>query len=425
MLALLLLLALSPCIPQYFATPKLDEVHWIVAPVDATLETPHYLLYMEGTAMEAERRGALVEAAWSGYKAFLKGAPKQRAGQKTILRIFPNREAWRASLDLEQEIPPGHALHLHYSPDRRTVYLYEDGTTYLTDKWLLHGTFLDFHRHLKSKNRDLANEWYVSGMADTFSTHSWRNGALELGTRRVLNHNNRALAATERGVLLHIEDGEISKADLCNWEVRWAMTSFMIYGKDGAYLKKFERLALGSRGSMLFGHDFLPTVGEPQQITAEILAWIKDQARVLEVTKDGNWMEDGLGLTGTAAGARRPGLASPAEEANFLEATFGVNHVNEHGLLIDWLDGSHFTIAFLRDDHLILEQRNKSKTAILRELAIDRDPQGRCKMSLERDGHEVILRAAGARPLRLPVKSRKFGLAVGLQESRFEDIYWR
>jgi hypothetical protein len=328
-------------------------------------------------------------------------------------------------MDLEQEVPPEETLYQHFSPDRKTVYVYEGESDYATNKWLLFGTFLDFHRDLKPKNKALAKEWFVTGMADALSTYSWRDGDLQLGSRLVLAWNNRAVTSIENGVLPYIEDGEVSQDDLQRWEVRWAMTAFMLFGADGKYTKKFERMALGSRGSMLLGRDLLPSIGKPKRVTAEMVAWIRDQARVLKVTGDGVWEEDGWGLRGHARGSWHQGFAFPDENTDSLEAVCGAHHLQEHGFLVDWEAKDNYVRAVLRGDYLVVERVFEGNDSLLHEAAIKRGPKGHIKMSMERKGQEVILRAKGIRPFRIPVKSRKFGLAVGRDESEFQDILWR
>ena len=420
-----LLLALAPFAAQELNAVRSDEIHWVAPPSDATLETKHYLLFMEGTPEEIKRRGELVEAAWSGYKKVLGGAPKTRRGKKTILRVFPSRALWRKGMDLEQEVPPKETLYQHYSPDRKTVYVYEGESDYSTNKWLLYGTFLDFHRDLKPKNKALAKEWFVTGMADALSTHSWRDGDLQLGSRLVLARNNRARNSIGYGVLPYIEDGEVSQDDLMKWEVRWAMTAFMLFGADGKYTKKFERMALGSRGSMLLGRDLLPSIGEPKQVTAEMVAWIKDQARILETTGDGVWEEDGWGLRGHARGNWQLSFAIPDENTDYIEAVCGAHNFEQHGFVVDWVAKDDYIRALLRGEYLAVEHVYKGRASLLHEAQIRRGPKGHIKMSMERKGQGVLIRAKGTRPFQIPVKSRKFGLAVGPDEAEFQDIFWR
>lgn len=425
MFAISLLLALPLLPPAPALHPVSDEIYSIAPRADATLETKHYLLYMDGTPEEIALRGRLLEAAWDSYKKFFKGSPKSQRGMKTTVRFYPSKKSWRAGLDSEQEVPPGDRSFVHYSPDRRSIYVYQDRSFEITDKWALYATFLDFHRHLKSKHKDLLNEWYVTGMADSLSTYAWVGNELVLGAHLAMPRNNRALAAVNNGLLSLIEDGTISRDDRDNWEVRWAMSSFLLFGEGGKYRKKFERMALGSRGSMLVGKDLLPSLGDPQTIAAEMVAWVKQQARVLVVDKYGYWQEDGKGITARARGKKRPSFAYAEELTHRLEATIGLDHDNGVGFLIDWIDGDHYTIAMLQGEYLQVQRIADGPPQLLRETRVKRNAEGHCHVVLERYENGITIKADGARPVSVITKGTRIGLAVGYGSSAFANLSWR
>jgi len=377
---------------------------------------------MRGSSRELEETAALMEAAFDGFARVLGSKPRVERGSKPIVRFFPDKRAWRAGLDLEQEVPPPRVDYVHFSQERRTVYVYGDPQTHWGRKWLLYGLFQEFHWTLKAKNRYLDREWYITGLADALSTHTWDGKNLKLGAHLVLPENNRGHAALQRGALARIEDGDITLEDLGDWDVRWALTGFLVFGKEGRYAEKFERLALGSRGSMTAGVDLLPMMGDPARITAEVVGWIRTQARTLEPSA-GDWDEDGPALRGRA-GKGEYAFAVAEPETGTMTCRVSPDGKTRAGLLLDWIDPDHFLIATIAGRTLSVESYDGGDSILEGSFAVKPDRDGRYELGVEREGRVVRLILGGRRSIELPVESRRLGLVVAGGGAVFDELDW-
>lgn len=423
MLTASLALALPLLLAQEPTRNIRDDIRYIAPKPESLLETRHYILHMDGTGPELESEGDLIEAAFEEFSEILGKTPRTKRGDKPIVRLFDTKRAWREGLDLEQEVPPSRVDFVHYSPERKTIYVYGKPGSVWRRKWLLFGLFQDFHRSLKAKNRDLELEWYVTGMADAFSTHRWDGETLELAAHMALPANNRAHAGVQRGALDKIRDGEISIEDLGDWDVRWALTCFLIYGEDGRYWKKFQRLALGSTGSMVVGSDLLPLVGDAKEITAKAAAWLEQQARYLQPFV-GDWDEDGGVLRGRAA-AHSYGLAMADEHVREVQAKITPRIDVRVGLVMDWIDRDHFTVALVQDDILFIEEYDKGQVINHGDYFVKLDRSGSCTIRIERDKTEVVLSVGKKRLMSMTAYGQRMGLSVHGGTAIFEELHWK
>jgi hypothetical protein len=422
MIAAYFLLAFSPAVQEAPQMALADDILITLPRQSTRIETKHYILHMDGFEPELEEQAKFMEAAFESFADLLKKKPRTKRGTKTIVRIFRNRSAWRAGLDLEQEVPPKSQSGMHYSAERRTIYLYGRYKDFALRKWLIHGMFLDFHRNLKSKNRYLDSEWYITGMADTLSTFNWDGKDLELAAIKTLPANNRAHVAIFDGGLERIEDGVLSDEDLRDANVRWALTAFFMFGDGGSYSKKFERHALGSTGSMLYGTELLPIMGDPKEIVAQLTGWVKERSRHLH--PHGDWHEDGKDLIGKAhLGIYSFALADDRSET--LQVTTSADIMGRAGLLVDWTDRMNYILAGLEGDKLYIQLCTDGRMRTTDQFDVKVDKDGQIKVKMERKDQNVLLTAPGAPTLSIPVRSRKFGLFVTGGEASFAELTWR
>lgn len=389
----------------------------------AQRETKHYRLLLAGDEPLLDDYALLAEAAWSGFQAELELKSKTKRGALTTVRLYSNRRDWEAGMGHQQVFPLPGTNWIHYEPRLETVYVYGDLDAYHARKMLLYGLFRQYHLRCKSKNQDLTREWFITGMADAFSTHGWNGARLELGAHRLLTSEQRASLAVARGALDKLSDGELSIEDLSDWDVRWALTGYLMYGDGGAYRKDFQKLALGKRGSMLLGHDFLSNLGEPEAITAGLHAWLVAEARALDPLH-GSWSERAGVLRGEVARGREFAIALGDATWTQLACEPGPEPKVARGLVLDWNGSEDCKLALqqlgvLRVLHVTEEGAEEVEVFDLE------DQRGVSKrLTAELDGDEVILRAGDQVLGTYPAVGRRLGLAIQEGRASFGGVDW-
>ncbi|MCB9916238.1 MAG: hypothetical protein H6828_14005 [Planctomycetes bacterium] len=400
------LLALAPCSAQ----DPLAEV-----PV---VETKHYELHL---SMDAARRAdwaVLVETAWKLYAQELGGKPKSRPGEKLVVRFYETRDDWLRGMEREEEFPLPGVNFVHHAPARDTVFLHGEPDLYHARKMLLYGLFLQFHHGLKAKNQYLGGEWFLTGMADALSTHTWDGEHLVLGARRLLTTENRASLALYRNVLQRISDRVLSIEDMSDWDVRWALTAYLLWGDDGRYRDVFQRLALGKKGSMLLGTDFLAGIGDVAEITAGMEAWVVRNAAAFE-PQYGLWAQHGSDLDARRVDGETLAIAlgsaswtHVAADAPFLEDV-------EPGLVLDWTSPRDCTLALHAQGSLRVLHLERGKAETLGSFWLGEGPH-RLAATL-RDGR-AVLAADGDEIGGYDCPSSRVGLVVRNGDARFGQV---
>lgn len=391
-----------------------------LAQVEA-LETKHYSLLLAGDAALREDYGALIEAAWNAFQRELKIKPKQKRGEKTTLRLYPDRDDWEAGMTHEQVFALPGVHFVHYEPKLETIYVYGDPQEYHTRKMLLYGLFRQYHLRCKSKNQGLTREWFITGMADALSTHSWNGTDLKLAAQRKLATQNRASLAVAREALAKVADGELSIDDLSDWDVRWALTSFLMYGEGGEFRKTFQKFALGGRGSMLLGHDFLSNLGDPADITARLHVWLRAEARSLQPIL-GAWDErDGV-LFARDAEDEEFAIALADESHVRLQALPGPEREVPRGLVLDWHGPEDCKLALQHEGVLRVVHLTADGLEELEVFDVGATGKGRATLSVRIDGDLAHLSSGEALLGSYPSLGRRIGLVAQAGRASFELV---
>lgn len=419
MLALLL-----PCLPQEDLELSPADDFLTVYPDDqVVLKTGHYELHLQGTASEAEGYGDLLEMAWKQYKELLKGAPK-KAKTPVYVKLFEDHDKWIEGMEREQVIPPSSTDFMHYSSDRETIFLYRGRDEYWTCKMMLYGAFQQFHYRRKSKNENLAKSWFVHGIADALSTHLWDGQELLLNVNHTFEHNNRTRAALGRSVLKLFEDGELDLEDLQNIDLRWAMVAYLLKGDEGKHRKKFEKLALGSRGSMLLGRDYAKLLGGEKKLHAGLFEWLQRGSQIMLGTW-GTWTETPGALHGLKPGDLVHALSLTERRAEYLEVRVQPGGESIGGVLLDWNGPEDYVVASLDGTLLRVEHVIKQKGKLLAEFLMPWPKDGTFLFQLERKSDEVKLTINGDEPGSYPVLGDQMGLFIEKGQIQYEDLNWR
>lgn len=384
------------------------------------VESRHYDLYLDMPEARRDDTVLLVEAAWKAFGKELDAKPGSKISRAKV-RFYRSEGMWKSGMEYEQVFAlPGHQF-VHFDAERNTVYVHGMGGLYHGRKMMLYGLFLQFHRGSKPKNENLGKEWFITGMADALSTHRWRDGKLELGARRLLQHENRARLAIDRDVMAKLQDGKLSPQELSDWDLRWALTAFLLHGGDRGYRKSFQRRALGSNGSMLLGQDVLSCIGKPQEIVAGMDIWIREQARCL-TPKLGKWSEEGDRLEGAYAGGRGTAIALADEASSKIEAMVTMRDAGGSGLLLDYSDSNHYTMAVLFDNALRIWKISSQELDEIDGFSMSKSHDREIRLRAEVKGDEVRLYSDKSELGRYPCPSGQLGLVSTEGRGQFRSV---
>lgn len=283
------------------------------------LETAHYTLFASGVEGEAQAFGEVLEQAWPEIERILKGAPVLEKGQRLDVRVLANRDHWLQVMLNDGQIAPSAADPVWFSTANRVMYTYRQASPAFTRMMLLYGAVLQFHGLTKTKNLSLDAAWYVHGLAQTLSVHYWDGRKLELGVRPrlcMVDYPAKALAVFGGANFVFDSKNELRMLDPY---ANWATVRFALYGAQGKYLAKYQKLALGYTGSRVSGADFLRSLGTERAIGAEFHDWLVAEQYPFEIVhgewedhSDGRVTAEALGddkLAGLVTRTETPGLS--------------------------------------------------------------------------------------------------------------------
>lgn len=318
--------------------------------------TPHYDITLAGTPLEALELGKLLEQAWPALADTLKAEPKLKDEKRLDFRVYANKEDWKkATLDDGQSMPSS-AETAWFSPYTRVLYTFRQPGDVFTRMIVIYGAVLQFHGMCKEKNTELEAVWYVQGLAQALSVHFWDGEKLDLAVKPKLcaiDYPGRALAALG-GEKFGLDPRDENR--LTDPYVAWAAVRFALYGVDGKYRAKYQKLALGFTGSKVSGADFMRSLGREKDITREFHDWLlAEQTQLVAVA--GGWEEkrDGRIVTDTELGV--VSLACVREPATSLRVIVHglTNRRTTKGVLLSCSDARNYTQARFEPPVVLIE----------------------------------------------------------------------
>jgi len=418
-LPLMLVLSLAGDIESF----RTDDILTVYSGDLVVLKTGHYVLEIEGTPEEAEAYGDLIEEGYKVFKKFLKASPK-RGKSPVRIKLFSSHKTWTEALDAEgQVLPPGMEF-VHYNPDREVIYLHRMSNDYWTRKMMLYAVFQQFHRRCKAKNDELASSWFVHGLADALSTHHWDGKRLHTNMRHNLFTNNRGAVAVSRGVLPRIEDGDLSLEDLRDIDARWAMVAYLLRGDDGEHRKRFEKLALGSRGSMLCGRDFANALGGKAELAAGLHRWLESESCALH-TLWGVWVEEPNVLRGMPQTGMDHTVAFTNVPCDRLAVRVQADQDISGGVLLDWVGPAEYIAATVKGTLLSIQHIKGQRSTQLAEFLLPWPNDDFHDFVIEREGAKVSLAIGKEKPGSFDAVGDKMGLFVEEGDVQFKDLKMR
>lgn len=326
--------------------------------VNTRLETAHYALFVSGVEGEAQAFGAVLEQAWPELEKLLKGAPALENGQRLDVRVLANRDHWLQVMLSDGQIAPSAADPVWFSTANRVMYTYRQASPAFTRMMLLYGAVLQFHGLTKTKNLSLDAAWYVHGLAQTLSVHYWDGRKLELGVRPrfcMVDYPAKALAAFGGANFVFDTKNELRMMDPY---ANWATVRFALYGAQGKYVAKYQKLALGYTGSRVSGADFLRSLGTERAIGTEFHDWLVAEQYPFEIVH-GEWEDhsDGRVTAQSLVDDKPAGLVTRTETAGLSFTVAGISSTTNgsRGALLAWKSALEYVVARFEPPWVIVQ----------------------------------------------------------------------
>lgn len=384
--------------------------------------SPHYLLRTDETEAFAKDALAALEAAWPQLQSFFGAAPELDEGERLSIVHVRSAERWREAMLDDGVQPPAHAGG-YYAPANRTAYLFRQPTVYNTRQLLLHEAMHQFHFLACCRNVAPKDVWYVEGLVEHLSRHTWDGKTLRLGvvpTISLADVPEQALASISAPEfdLEAMIDGSKPSTRAEQWAlVRFLATSGKVTPRRWARLR--TQLDDGQRAEKA-----LPTaIGRTTKWLPELRAWLATQQEPL----DWLWNEwQGLGphaVEGWSTVTCAARVRAPCSE---LSARIEPEGATKAGLLLHYVDGNDYTVALLREGRTwTVNRRQDGAWRVLAAGSLPESVPLPFAAKAVREGDGVVWSVEGVVLARVALPAGSLGLALEGGRARFHDLAWQ
>ena len=309
--------------------------------------TPHYRVEFEGPKQEARDLALCLEAAFESFGDFLQRSPK-RKDEPFKVTVWANKASWDRGLNQRGIAAPPWAVGRWFREDDGAVYVQRNAIPYLTRSEALVAAFQQFHYHCRTKNRALLRSWFVVGLAEHLALHRWDGQRLQLGVVPLIATHDppgRALDSFDTSVtgLQRLTDEALREPTSA-----WAWVSYLLSGKEPKHSRRFRKLALGTRGSMLTGNDFADSLGDPVELALSVQLWLESVQSPWKAVA-GEWEDlDGETIEGASRGLAA--VARLDRPASRLRIEIEPREKSVPGIVLGW-NGTrnHVAVVLLED----------------------------------------------------------------------------
>lgn len=427
-LPLLLRLLLPALLPALLLAGRvpLPGPRAVAAGEPATLRTEHYELGTEGPAAEREEWGRLLEAAWPQYEAWFGEAPRRREGERLRVVVTETPEAWSEAIRRAGGTPPAASGGVggYYDPVSRGAYLYRQPSTWYTRTLLLHEAAHQFHYLAATGNRAPTAGWYVEGLAEHLSHHTWDGTVLRLGVVPLLSLEDRPAKALEAMAAPAFRLDALVRGDASPRPESMHLVRFLATGAEGRYARRFRTLAQkldqGGSASALFARTFGP---EPALLEA-LRAWLPSAQQPwspLHVEWDPRGERALRGASAVVSGCR---VRGPARR---VDATWQPPPgAWRAGALLHVTDLSDWTVGLVDGGSVRVHRFTRGAwTALPASLPPAPAAGEPWRLVATREGTRVALRVNGASVGAWDLPGDALGLALDACTIDFTDLAWQ
>jgi hypothetical protein len=394
----------------------------------ATARTPvhttHYELRSEGTPAEAAEWAKVLEAAWPQLKRFFGAEPRLLPDQRLLVSVHEDAQGWARAIRAAGGLVPGDAAGGYYDPVSRGAFLYRQPTTWYTRTLLIHEAAHQFHYLAKTNNRAPGATWYIEGLAEHLSHHTWDGATLRLGVVPPLSLEDRAGKALARMTARDFDLARLVDGGGTERPEAMHLVRFLLQGEGGAWAARFEGLAEQLDRGALARAQFARQIGDPQRVLAGLHGWLPTvQEPLMPVHVD--WDARGArAVRGTSGGVSVCRLRRPASgmAAEFRPPATGRWAA---GLLLHVTDLKDFTVALANPWGLKVQRYTAGRWEYLPVRTPSPPLDGQAwRLEALREGTQVTLRANGVELGRYDLPGDALGLAVDACTMDFTDLAW-
>jgi len=250
------------------ATPAAD------APV--TAEGAHYRLVSSGPQSEADDWLKMLEAAWPQYVEFFGKAPPLAKDAKLAVAFFETLADMQAAIRAAGGSPPSGAGG-YFDPISKTAYAWRQPSSWYTRTLVLHECAHQFHLLGRAAPKASMPAWYVEGLAEHVSGHTWDGERLRLRVVPMLSLENRAgeaLAATTNGKF-DLDAIFDAKSDDAERPEFMHVVRYLCDADGGKLRPKFDEIATKlDRGAKCDAKACASAFGPAKKLLASIRAWL-------------------------------------------------------------------------------------------------------------------------------------------------------
>jgi len=382
-------------------------------------ETEHYRLVTDLPADRAGSASAVLEAAWRPLERFFGRAPRLRPGQRLVVKLMRDRDGFIAALRADDVEPPTGAGG-YYWPANRTVYQYCQPTVYYTRQLLIHEAVHQFHFLSNTSNRKPRDQWYIEGLAEHLSRHTWDGTTLRLGVVPLVtlkDYPAKALSTMDRDdySLATLVDSSRPSTRPEQWALlHWICTD----APESQRKKLFRSLDRGVPAKSCF-KSFL---GSPKRLSGPFRAWLRTRQEPWAPVFN-EW--EGIG-PGAVAGA-----ASVVSACRTKAVVAGISAVIDPGggprwsggLLLHHRSAKDFSVFLLQPNgQWKVDQRSDGRWRRLTAGSVTLDNSKPIAISATRTDDQLTIRIAGDETATLPLPATPMGLALDNCRLRFSDV---
>jgi hypothetical protein len=390
----------------------------------ARAESEHYVLLSDGAQAEAEEWSRMLEAAWPQFQAFFRAEPPRKGAERLTVSVHATREAWAAAIHKGGGAAPTTAgVGGYYDPLSRTAYLYRQPTTWFTRALLLHESAHQFHYLAKTANRSPPAPWYVEGVAEHLSHHTWDGTTLRLGVVPLLSLEDypaQADAALRRpGFALE----PIVSGDAAPRPESMHLVRFLLQGDGGKHAERFVKLAEKLDRGAASKAAFARTFGPEKPLLQAYRAWLPSvQQPWVPVHQE--W--DARGPASVRATSTVVSVCHVRGPAKRVEAKWvAPAGAWRAGALLGYYAADDWTVGLVDGAGVRVQRFRAGAWETLPATAPPRPADGRpWHLVAERAGGRVTLRVNGTEVGAWTLPSETLGLAVDACRIDFTDLAW-
>lgn len=384
----------------------------------------HYVLWTNDTKAFAQEGLAALEAAWPQMGAFFGAVPK--VDPEKPLAIYHLRErAHCQAVMASHGVPPGELKGGYYHPANKTVYLYRQPTHYNTRQLLLHEAMHQFHFLACCHNVGPKDKWYVEGVVEHLSRHTWDHETLRLGVLPTVSLADYPSAARKAFAKDDFDlAGMIASTRKSTRPEQWALVRYLVASGEVS-AKRWKRFRKAVDAGRQAGKVFKSSFGAPKRLLPKIRAWLATQHEPLVYL----WNEwQGLGaraIEGWAGVSSAVAVRVPCTEVSCtIDPPDGTPW--KAGLLLHHVDNSDYTFAFVTSGGLwVIRTRKEDAWVTVAGGALEAPLPTPFRVRATRDGAWVAFFVEEHQVARVKLPAGRMGYALDNCSVRFHELAWK